>query len=67
VRNKDVVKTLLESLSTSYKHLIITFMTMSMKELITKYMFKHEIPKKKEKESQGNNVASRKMEQVIFT
>lgn len=42
-------------------------MTMSMKELITEYMFKHEIPKKKEKESQGNNVASRKMEQVILT
>ena len=39
MRNKDVVMTLLQNLSTLYKHLNIAFVTMSMKELIMEYMF----------------------------
>jgi hypothetical protein len=58
--NEDTVMTLLERSPTSYKHLITIkhLKTMLMKELIVDYTMArlmHEMLKRKEKESQGEN------------
>ena len=51
--------TLLESMSSWYKHMITFLETMSMKELTMKYVMRHlmyKMSKKKEKESQGDDL-----------
>ena len=61
VRNEDIVITLLDNLSTLYKHLITTFETIPIKELMMNYMtmhFMHKMLKrKKKKKSQGEDAA----------
>ena len=55
VRNKDIIMTLLESLSPTYKYLITTLKNMSMKEVSTEYVtthLMHEMLKREEIETQ---------------
>jgi hypothetical protein len=57
MRDEDVVMTLLESLSPSYKYLITALETLPMKNLIMEFVtarLMHEVSKKKEKELQGD-------------
>jgi sarcosine oxidase delta subunit len=60
VRDKDIVRTLLESLAASYEYLVTAIEMMPMKDLTMDYMtarLMHEMSKRKKKEPQGKDVA----------
>lgn len=60
LRNEDVVMTLLQSLPDSYDYLIAALETRPLKELTLEYVtarLMHEVTKKKEKESKGEDSA----------
>ena len=58
VRDKNIVMTLLKSLSTSFEYLITAIKTMPMKELTMDYVTEclmHDMSKRKEKKPQGED------------
>ena len=60
IKDEDVVMTLLDSLPTSYEHLITSLETRPMKELTLEFVIArlmHEVIKRKEKEPQGDEAA----------
>ena len=61
VRDRDIVRTLLEILSTSYDKLMTTIVTMPMKKLTMNYVMAclmHEMSKHKGKDLQGEDVVT---------
>ena len=60
LKDEDIVMTLLDSLPSSYEHLITALETRPMKELTLEFItarLMHEVAKRKEKEPQGDDAA----------